>query len=99
MSPNSGEGWPLISNPVPDVVFTLPRLENVVIGVGNWVASEASPPPSQLISRRPLGWVPGVLPLLAPPIWARKASTVSWIDAASAPASLKVTGKIGRAHV
>ncbi|MEJ7709357.1 MAG: hypothetical protein WKF84_05745 [Pyrinomonadaceae bacterium] len=76
MSPNLGDGTPLISKPVPGVVKTLPRPAKVVIGIGNVVAGAAAPPPSQLISRRPSACEPGVAPLLAPPSCVRKASTL-----------------------
>src|SRR6266508_450698 len=62
----------------------------------------ATPPPSQLISRRPLSSGPGLLALLGSPKAARKVSTVDWIDAvvlfpptensiATAPPSLGTT--------
>src|SRR5262245_57706589 len=52
----------------------------------------ADPPPSQLISRRPVKSGPGALALLGFPRAARKASTPSWMAAALAPASVKRTG-------
>src|SRR6201999_1293565 len=90
ISPNSGDGWPLCSRPVPGVVNSAPRGTtrlNVCIGFGKTCAGAPAPPPSQLISRRPPGCVPGVLPLLGVPTAARKPSTVAVMDAASPPAA------------
>src|SRR5262249_36824559 len=63
------------TKPVPGVSITAPRLlRNTVNGVGpGEVAVE--PPPSQLISRRPVAMGPAALPLLTPPIAARNSST------------------------
>src|SRR5262245_37296577 len=55
------------TNPDPGVSMTLPReLRNTVNGVGPGEVF-VDPPPSQLISRRPVRSGPGVLPLLVPP--------------------------------
>src|SRR5262245_43623963 len=44
-------------------------------------ADVVAPPPSQLISRRPLVKGPAALPLLGLPTAARNASTVVWMEA------------------
>src|SRR5262245_32011727 len=87
--------------PVPGVVNVAPRVFwNTVNGVTGAVPSmTGGPPPSQLISRRPLGSGPGLLPLFGLPRAALKASTVSVIDATLAPLSEKmVTAGAGAAH-
>jgi len=61
---------------------------NPLNGVGEDVV--AAPPPSQLISRRPLARGPAEFMLFTPPIAARNALTVGVIDAMSAPAALNV---------
>src|SRR4029453_10761008 len=105
MSPNSGDGCPLISKPVPAVMDTKPRVVggelNVFIGLGKIVALAAAPPPSQLISRRPVGNDIGVLPLFTPPelTSARKRSTTPWIDAASGPEPDRITIGVARARI
>src|SRR5262245_65123873 len=75
--------------PVPGVVNVAPRVFwKVVNGVTGAVPSiTGGPPPSQLISRRPLRSGPGLLALFGLPSAALKASTVSVIDAMLAPAS------------
>src|SRR4030095_6022243 len=99
-SPNSGMGWPLISKLVPGVMKTAPRVVGavlkVVMGIGKVVAAAPAPPPSQLISRRPLGRGPGVLPLLVDPTALRKASTTVWIAAASIPAAEYATNSCAK---
>src|SRR4030095_2578606 len=73
------------------VVNCAPRvLRNPLNGVPEIVV--AWPPPSQLISRRPVVSGPAVMPLLGSPSAARKASTVDWIDAASEPDAWKTNG-------
>src|SRR6266540_6808296 len=67
--------------PLPGVVNVPPRVfwktrKGVIAAV-----PFGSPPPSQLISRRPLSSGPGLLALLGSPKAVRKASTVDWIDA------------------
>src|SRR4029453_4559866 len=99
-SPNSGVGGPLISKTVPAVLKTAPRAKGavlkVVMGIGKVIAAAPAPPPSQLISRRPLGRGPGVLPLLGEPTALRKASTTVWIAAASIPAAEYATNSCAK---
>src|SRR6478736_5408163 len=74
--------------PVPGVVNSAPRvLRNTSKGVTGADVVSFAPPPSQLISRRPLPSGPGALPLLGSPSVARNASTVLWIDCAVGPAA------------
>ena len=76
LKPKRGVAWTSLSA----VVKRAPRLlRKPSNGVEESVV--AAPPPSQLISRRPLGSGPGSLPLLGSPKAARKAFTVSRIDA------------------
>ena len=81
-----------MAKPLPVVMNLAPRALKRVIGIGSRVSGAVAPPPSQLISRRPSGWVPGVLPLLAPPRSARNWSTTAWIAAALAPDPSRTTG-------
>src|SRR5215831_18909120 len=87
--------------PVPGVVNVAPRVFwNTVNGVTGAVPSmTGGPPPSQLISRRPLESGPGLLPLFGLPRAPLKASTVSVIDATLAPLSEKMEAAgAGAAH-
>src|SRR5262245_33398545 len=72
--------------PVPGVVNVAPRVSwKVVNGVTGAVPLiTGGPPPSQLISRRPLESGPGLLPLFGSPSAVLKSLTVAVIDAASA---------------
>src|SRR5262245_26555686 len=82
--------------PVPGVVNVAPRVFwNTVNGVTGGVPSiTGGPPPSQLISLRPLGNGPGALPWMGFPSAALNASTVSVIAAAFAPASEKMVNAV-----
>src|SRR5262245_20897504 len=87
--------------PVPGVVNVAPRVFwKVVNGVTGAVPSiTGGPPPSQLISRRPLGSGPGLLALFGLPSAALKASTVAAIATALAPLVVKmVSAGAGAAH-
>src|SRR5262245_1182412 len=87
--------------PVPGVVNVAPRESwKVVNGVTGAVPLiTGGPPPSQLISRRPLGSGPALLPLFGLPNAALKSLTVSVIAATLAPASVKmVIAGAGAAH-
>src|SRR5262245_31215547 len=86
--------------PVPGVVNVAPRESwKVVNGVTGAVPLiTGGPPPSQLISRRPLG-SPGLLPLFGLPSAALKASTVPVIAATLAPLLVKMVSAVaGAAH-
>src|SRR5215470_14602292 len=87
--------------PAPGVVKVAPRVFwNVVKGVTAGVPSTTGgPPPSQLISRWPVGCGPA-FPLLGLPSAARKASTVDWISLAFAPKAVNTMGvaRAGTAH-
>src|SRR5438093_5387641 len=67
--------------PLPRVVNVPPRVSWKARKGGMAAVPFVAPPPSQLISRRPLSSGPGLLALLGSPKAARKASTVGWIDA------------------
>src|SRR5512143_3008892 len=77
--------------PVPGVEKTAPRGEFTLKKFAGRMfgAEKASGTPSQLISRRPVANDPAVLGLRGPRA-VRYASTADWIDAASAPAALKL---------
>src|SRR5688500_16319940 len=78
---SAGSSCGVCRHPVPGVVKSEPRLGwKPVKGVGT-AEDVTAPPPSHLISRRPLGRGPAALPLFGLPSAARKASTVGWIDA------------------
>jgi hypothetical protein len=65
-------------SPMPGVVNVAPRVfSKTVNGVTGGVPTVTAPPPSQLISRRPLASGPGLLALLGSPSAPRNASTVS----------------------
>src|SRR5262245_62179078 len=79
-------------SPVPGVVNVAPRVFwKTVNGVTGAVPSiTGGPPPSQFISRRPVGSGPGLLPLFGSPKAARKSFTVSVIEATFGPESEKI---------
>src|SRR5262249_2314998 len=87
--------------PVPGVVNVAPRVFwKTVNGVTGGVPSmTGGPPPSQLISRRPVASDPGLLPLFGLPSAALKSLTVSVIAATLAPLSENmVSGGGGARH-
>src|SRR4029450_3826916 len=77
------------TNPLPGVVNRAPRgFRNTSNGVPpSGVAVMGGLPPSQLISRRPLGNDASVLPLLGSPRARRYASTAPLSEAAFGPAA------------
>src|SRR5215208_2234982 len=78
------------TNPLPGVVRSAPRLaRNVVNGVAPTVV--VAPPPSQLISRRPVACA-APLPLLMPPSAALNWSTAPRMAAAVGPAAWNTVG-------
>src|SRR5262249_24339331 len=74
--------------PVPGVVNWAPRVFRKTMNgfCGGRGAVVSAPPPSQLISRRPLVCGPA-LPLLGSPKAERNASTVDWIESEVGPAA------------
>src|SRR5262245_10221548 len=85
--------------PVPGVVNVAPRsvgaVRNVVKGVTGAVPlMTGGPPPSQLISRRPVASGPAALPLLGLPSAALKSLTVSVIANTFAPLSEKMVNAV-----
>jgi len=78
-----GGAW---TKPVPAVVNSEPRVTwNPANGVLETVV--VVPPPSQLISRRPLGSGPGLFPLFGLPKIPRNVSTAVWIELGFGPAA------------
>src|SRR5438876_7093947 len=91
--PRRPPGGGACERPVPGVKNWPPRVfRNTLNGVTGTSVLTFAPPPSQLISRRPLASGPGALPLLGFPRAARKASTVLGIEAAVGPAAWNTVG-------